>query len=137
MLAPEGGSHHDSPVPLRSETRRVLVVDDEPMIGSLVKNILGEGDVEFFVRPVEALTRAEHGSFSAVLCDLLMPEMSGIQFYQALRDKRPELARNFVLMTGSAVEAEEYLERFLASHPVRLLRKPFTVSQLEQSLVIA
>jgi CheY-like chemotaxis protein len=137
MLGSEGAPNEGSSEQRGPETRRLLVVDDEPMIGSLVKSILGGHDVEFFLRPVEALTRATEAPFSAVLCDLLMPEMSGIEFYQALRDKRPELAHNFVLMTGSAVEAEESLATFLASHPVRLLRKPFTVSQLEQSLGVS
>ena len=112
--------------------RRVLVIDDEPLIGSLVKSICANDDVEVYVRALDALERADAASFDVVLCDLLMPGMNGLQFYAALREKRPELVRHFVMMTGSAMD--EWTRDFLRLGHVTLLAKPFSVDELLKCL---
>jgi CheY-like chemotaxis protein len=112
--------------------RRMLVIDDEPLIGSLVKSICANDDVEVFVRARDALDRADVASFDVVLCDLLMPGMNGLQFYSALREKRPELVRHFVMMTGSAMD--EWTRDFLRLGKVTLLSKPFSVDELLKCL---
>jgi CheY-like chemotaxis protein len=112
--------------------RRVLVIDDEPLIGSLVKSICSSDEVEVFVRARDALDRARETSFDVILCDLLMPGMNGLQFYSALRDKRPELVQHFVMMTGSAMD--EWTRDFLRLGNVTLLAKPFSVAELLRCL---
>jgi response regulator RpfG family c-di-GMP phosphodiesterase len=59
-----------------------------------------------------------------------MPRMSGIEFYNELSRRRPDLVSAFVLMTGAAVDEE--LSRFLAAHKVPVLRKPFDMGELKQ-----
>jgi CheY-like chemotaxis protein len=109
-----------------------LVVDDEPLIGSLVKSICASDEVEVFVRAQDALARTQEASFDVVLCDLLMPGMNGLQFYSALREKRPDLVNHFVMMTGSAMD--EWTRDFLRLGRVTLLSKPFSVDELLSSL---
>ncbi|MET0342184.1 MAG: response regulator [Polyangiales bacterium] len=110
--------------------QRILVLDDEPLIGEFLVGALDEHHVEATTEASEALRLAGEKSFDLVLCDLRMPRMSGIDFYAELIKRRPDLARAFVLMTGAAIDEE--LSRFLASQEVPILRKPFEMSELTQ-----
>ena len=113
--------------------QRILVLDDEPLIGDFLAGALDEHHVELTTEGSEALKRAADGTYDLVLCDLRMPRMSGIEFYSELKKKRPDLASRFVLMTGAAIDEE--LQLFLSSNAVPVLRKPFEMSELNQCLV--
>jgi CheY-like chemotaxis protein len=114
-------------------TARVIVaVDDDPKILELIVAGLSSYTVEVFTDPREALHRLVARPFEAMVSDYLMPEMNGIQLFEALLPYRPGLGRQFVLMTGSGTDTER--ERFLARHHVALLQKPFRIQQLEDIL---
>ncbi len=110
--------------------QRVLVIDDEPMIGKLVEAALEGHQVESTVEPAQALSRVADRSYDLVLCDLKMPNMSGIEFYTELVKRRPDLRPAFVLMTGAAADQE--LDRFVSGNSVNVLRKPFMMKELRQ-----
>ncbi|MDB4974508.1 MAG: multi-sensor hybrid histidine kinase [Myxococcaceae bacterium] len=110
--------------------QRILVLDDEPLIGEFLAGALDGHHVDLTTEGHEALARAADGSYDLVLCDLRMPRMSGIEFYTELQKKRPDLASCFVLMTGAAIDEE--LQAFLASNAVPVLRKPFDMNELNQ-----
>jgi CheY-like chemotaxis protein len=112
--------------------RVIVVVDDDPKILQLIVAGLSSFAVEVFTSPSEALHRLVARPFEAMVCDYLMPEMNGIQLFEALLPYRPGLGKRFVLMTGSGTDAER--ERFLATHHVSLLPKPFRIQQLEDIL---
>jgi two-component system cell cycle sensor histidine kinase/response regulator CckA len=128
--------HPSSPVPSLSmppggaEGQRILVLDDEPLIGDFLVGALEGNHVDVTVDGTEALKRAVDGSYDLVLCDLRMPRMSGIEFYAELGRRRPDLLAAFVLMTGAAVDEE--LSRFIAANKVPVLRKPFDMGELKQ-----
>jgi PAS domain S-box-containing protein len=92
---------------------RVLVIDDEPAIGRAMGRLLQPDHDVFVVTDArEAMLRIAAGEgFDIVLCDLMMPAMTGMDFYEALREGNPELARRIVFMTGGVftVRAEEFL----------------------------
>jgi len=109
-------------------TRRrgyVLVVDDEPLIGASARRLLSsEHDVVVVQSGAAALSAVDSPrAFDVVLCDLMMPEMTGIELHQALQRSRPELAERMVFITGGAftLAAEVFLERVA----VRRMDKPF------------
>jgi signal transduction histidine kinase len=110
--------------------QRILVLDDEPLIGDLLAGALDGHQVDLTTEGNEALQRIADGSYDLVLCDLRMPRMSGIEFYAELKRRRPDLASCFVLMTGAAIDEE--LQQFLAANAVPVLRKPFEMSELHQ-----
>jgi len=120
---------HASTAPMRElQPLRVLVLDDEPGIGRLVAEGLGGHIAEVFTQPRRALERASEVPFDFVFCDFSMPEMTGLDFYEALVQVQPDLAHRFVLMTGSAYTRE--LEAFLLRTQVELLPKPFVLRAL-------
>ena len=63
-----------------------------------------------------------------MLCDLLMPAKNGIQLFQELEAKRPEVAARLGFVTGGAFSEEA--QAFLRAHADRVLEKPFSRSGL-------
>ena len=63
-----------------------------------------------------------------MLCDLMMPEMSGAELYRCLEVERPDVARRIVFMTGGAVS--ESLDLYLEESARPRLDKPFTPDEL-------
>lgn len=110
-----------------SSKLRVLVIDDEVAIASTLQDVLLDYDVTISVAAKQALDMlAADGRFDVVLCDLMMPGMTGPELYREACRMRPELCTHFVFMTGGAFTdwAREFLERTRC--PV--LSKPFTVA---------
>ncbi len=110
---------------------RVLLVDDQPQFLSSLRWAL---EPVFTVATDEsaqaALARLRAGEqFDAVVCDLMMPDVTGMDFYEALaRDGSPLLDR-VVFMTGGAYT--ERAREFLARVPNERIQKPFLPERLE------
>jgi len=113
-----------------SKRPRLMVVDDEPMIGELIACVLGdELEIETFEDARVALDVLARGAdFDVVLTDVTMPGMSGIELYWQLVVAHPTLARHVVFMTGGIMQAR--LHRFVQAHEEGPLTKPFTCEQL-------
>jgi PAS domain S-box-containing protein len=119
------------PKPPRANVRaRILAIDDEPMVLQLVRSILrAEADVETASGGAHALERVRSGeAFDLVICDLMMPGMSGADLCRHLEEERPELAPRVVFMTGGAVT--DAAAAFLAAAPRAVLEKPFSPVEL-------
>jgi signal transduction histidine kinase len=120
------------PSDAREHAYRVLVVDDEPLVGRMLAALWEKHDVHVFEDAEQALAELGQQHFDLVLCDWMMPKMTGEQFYRALGRMRPDLAEKFVLMTGAAPSVA--LERLAQElrHPV--LKKPFSPASLDDCL---
>jgi signal transduction histidine kinase len=108
---------------------RVLVVDDELLILDVVRAALENEDVASATSGDEALALlASDASFDVILCDLMMAGMTGMDLYDTLLARHPELVGRVVFMTGGASTptARDFLERV----PDRRLDKPFTHAEL-------
>jgi PAS domain S-box-containing protein len=113
---------------------KVLVIDDEPMIRSLVKRLLSG---RFRVTTVDGVRSAlatlnQASDYDAILCDLMMPGESGIDFFAVLRRLYPDLAQRVAFITGGAVTPDT--SKFLETSARPVLNKPFS-SQLLASFV--
>jgi CheY-like chemotaxis protein len=94
-----------SPAPAASPARRgrVLVVDDEALVGKSLGRLLAAHEVTVLTSPLEALRRAESGErWDVVLCDLMMPELSGMDLEEKLAKVAPELVARTIYLTGGA-----------------------------------
>jgi two-component system, cell cycle sensor histidine kinase and response regulator CckA len=116
---------------LPGETRgRVMVIDDDRAMGTAIGLVLGDDhDVEVLTSARGALARLCAGErYDAIVCDVMMPEMSGADFHTALASSKPELASRVIFLTGGAfnVLAREFLDRV----PNARLDKPFDSQRL-------
>jgi CheY-like chemotaxis protein len=109
---------------------RVLVIDDDPAVGNALELVLAEHyDVEVLTSAQRALDRLRDGeSYAAILCDLMMPELSGMEFHRELTGSHPELAAQVIFLTGGAFTpgADAFLDGI--SNP--RLGKPFNTREL-------
>ena len=110
--------------------RRVLVVEDEPTVASLVADVLREEghDVETILDSVAALERLTRQEFDLVICDLKMPKLDGRSLYEeAVR--RGRMGRNGVLfITGDTLRPRTL--DFVHRDRLPYLAKPFLVEEL-------
>jgi CheY-like chemotaxis protein len=106
------------------------VVDDEPVMGRVLRRIFaGAHDVTVALHGRDALSLLDAGAdFDVVFCDVVMPELSGPQVYEAVRAKYPRLADRFVFITGGALQ--ETTRTFLSSIKNPVLTKPFELGPL-------
>jgi len=109
---------------------RILIIDDEPLLGAAVRRMLAaEHDTDIVTAASEALARIARGDrFDVILCDLMMPQMTGMDFYEALTRAAPEQVMRLVFMTGGAFTpaSREFLDRV----PNARIEKPFEVQNL-------
>lgn len=112
---------------------RILVIDDEDMIGMILKRALKGHDVTVMSSAKDALAKLAEGvRYDAILCDLMMPAMTGSEFHAALKEKYPDQARAVMFLTGGAFNAET--AAFLASVPNEQLEKPFDIARLKEKI---
>ncbi|MFZ5891656.1 MAG: ATP-binding protein [Myxococcota bacterium] len=118
----------------RAKRSRILVIDDEPLLGqTLTYAFAGRHDLVLATSGREAIRRlGEDADYDLVLCDLMMPDVSGPKVFEVVEQEHPELVPRFAFMTGGAFteRAQEFLERY----PGRRIDKPFTISEIEQLL---
>jgi signal transduction histidine kinase len=114
----------------RGRRGRILVVDDEKMLGVTIQLTLGgEHEVTAVTAAAEACQLIKGGAqFDLVLCDLMMPEMTGMDLYAELLELVPDQTKKFVFMTGGAFTEEA--SRFLAQVSNRSIEKPMRASKL-------
>jgi two-component system cell cycle sensor histidine kinase/response regulator CckA len=109
---------------------RVLVVDDEAAVGSVVRRLLGrEHDVVAVTSGRAALAMLTHGErFDVIACDMMMPDLCGMDFYEELVTQFPASAERVFFMTGGVFtpRAQAFLERTGLTR----LNKPFDSESL-------
>ncbi|MBI4635635.1 MAG: response regulator [Candidatus Rokubacteria bacterium] len=114
-----------------SPPHRVLVIDDDPRIRSLLEDVLGVlgYDVTVAASGTEGLALVEGGGFDLVLTDLRMPGISGWEVVERVRRTDPR-AR---LLVVSGTVADSDVERACRER-IEILPKPVTVEALRQAV---
>jgi PAS domain S-box-containing protein len=108
---------------------RVLVIDDEPMVGNVIGRLLREHDATVVQSTREARERIDAGEhYDVILCDVMMPDMTGTEFHARLSRDFPELAAHLIFMTGGTFKPAE--QEYLDSVPNQRLDKPFPPQSL-------
>ncbi len=111
---------------------RILVVDDEVQLGRLIKSFLADYDVTVANSGAEGRTNLDTPPpFDLVLCDLMMPDVTGMDLYEHVERTRPELCSRFVFMTGGAFTspAVAFLDAVTAKGNA-CVEKPFRIDGL-------
>jgi PAS domain S-box-containing protein len=130
--APGDGS---LPPPISEPARaRLLVVDDETVLATaLGRALTPDFDVTVLGNGRDALRLLrDDPRFDVILCDLIMPELTGMDLFEELQRSHPALADRIIFMTGGTFTARA--RNFLAAVPNPALEKPFDIATLQTML---
>jgi CheY-like chemotaxis protein len=113
-----------------------LIVDDDKKVArSLALLLHADHDVEVSTEPRAVADRVLAGErFDVVLCDLMMPVMTGMDLHALVDDHAPEQAQRFVFVTGGAFTpaAEAFIQRVQNI----VLQKPYDLEKLQAALAV-
>jgi PAS domain S-box-containing protein len=127
----EGPTTRDLRRSARRAQLRLLVVDDEPLIGQSLKRLLRDDDVHVAHDGEQALEILEQDAeFDFVLCDVMMPGMTGVELSALILEKHPWLEQRLALMTGGAFIPEIW--RQLAEIELPCFDKPLDMDVLKE-----
>jgi PAS domain S-box-containing protein len=110
---------------------KILVIDDEPVIGEMISNVLGKfHDVVSVQNSSEGMSEilSDNRRFDLIFCDLMMPELTGVDVYERVASVRPDLQSRFVFLTGGAFTART--QDFVSRIPNPIIEKPFRMQAL-------
>jgi PAS domain S-box-containing protein len=104
---------------------RVLVIDDEPAVRSLMQNILTmDGHhVQLCASPQEAMALLNGETYDLVFSDVRMPGMSGMELHQLMIQTQPEMRGKIAFMTGDT--SDTVTREYLQTNNVPYITKPF------------
>lgn len=113
------------------DRRRVGVIDDEPEIGDIIRRALRrQYEVDVYESAGEAFAALREGRrYQVLLCDVLMPEVSGREVADRLADEWPDQAARLVLMSGASGQGT-----VLDDFDGPILEKPFRLSALRKTV---
>jgi two-component system, NtrC family, sensor kinase len=120
--------------PLRERRARLLFVDDEESLRNSYQRYFG-GRYDVIVaqdgrRAMELLARNQ--DVDLIVCDLVMPGMSGMELFRLASAKYPALEGRFIFVTGGVGRAE--VQSFLATVKNPTFEKPFKYEQIDELL---
>ena len=124
------------PAPGTSRRLRLLVVDDEVLVARAVRRVFDkEFRVDVALDGQAALEKLRRADYDVVLCDVMMPGISGLDVYRQVRAENEPLARRFVFATGGLFSQE------LSDNVKRLsnmiVEKPFDPAELRRVILAA
>ncbi|AKV01315.1 Sensory box histidine kinase/response regulator [Labilithrix luteola] len=118
----------DEPAPASPRTT-VLVVDDDARVRSTMGRMLSHCRVSLADSASACISMLDAGgAYDVILCDLMMPGRSGVELYEEILERRPELEDHFIFVTGGATTRRT--ASFVASNQNRTLYKPLDAKAL-------
>ena len=116
---------------------KALVIDDDKNVRLTMELILeSEGfDVTLADNVKSALSITENDDFDILVVDLVMPELSGIDMVYSFRETN--LRTPILMISGGFKNSEipqKQLEGALEEKPIKMLKKPFTNQEFNDSI---
>lgn len=122
----------DGPTEVGAAGRRYLVVEDDEAIAKLVERVLTKGEDQAKAVPTaeRALDELDSGSWDALVADIWLPGMTGLELTSRVRQTRPGLP--ILVMTAQVAEGIDEEARRCGADD--FLPKPFTPSVLRSRI---
>jgi two-component system NtrC family sensor kinase len=131
VVLPAGRSPSASGMQARAKpARRVLVVDADPLVGDAIARSLEGNELSTATDASQAIELVAGAAFDLVLCDVMLPGASAIDFYVELLRVAPDRLHRVVFMAGGATTMRA--RAFLASITNPCLEKPIDLSELRR-----
>ena len=130
----EEKTHEVSEADLPAAAKKVLMLEDDTELAELLKDYLGsQGYVVSYVKSgVDGLKLIMMGEFDIILCDMMMPNLSGDMFYLAVERTKPQLCKRFIFMTGH--KGDPKIDAFIRKVRGLMLWKPFELHDLQAAI---
>ena len=108
---------------------RVLVADDDRQLQSLLNILLTRAgfEVDFASSGREALKKTIADHYDAIMLDLILPDISGMEILDKLAQRKPEAMRRIIVITGAS---RGVIEQIDTTRIHALLRKPFDIQDV-------
>lgn len=108
--------------------KRILVIDDEPVIVQTISIILEDLGINVtgVLNPVVGIQKALDEDFNLILSDVRMPEMNGADVTKKILEKKPD-ARILII---TAYPLDIYAKNAMDAGAIALIKKPFEVSKI-------
>jgi DNA-binding response OmpR family regulator len=118
----------------RTQSKKILVVEDEPTIGRVCSQALtGEGfEVDIAANGSIAERMIEEKKYDVLLIDVRTPVMNGKELYQWINKRHPELANRVIFTTGELLGSAT--EKFIEQSGRPFMPKPFTPDILKATV---
>ncbi|NCG20925.1 MAG: response regulator [Rhodobacterales bacterium] len=107
---------------------RILIIDDMPQVARILARMLRSHDVTTVHKSDEALKHMQDTDFDVILCDIMMPGMTGLQLRTAIQATRPALAQRFIFVTGGIFSEVEHKSAIESACPI--VQKPVNRKEL-------
>jgi DNA-binding response OmpR family regulator len=121
--------------PMVQKSWRVLIADDDPAICTLIDTVLRKGPYEMITcnDAESALVAVDrHGPFDIIICDFMLPGISGIDLIERLRAKDSTRGTPILMISGHTNYAMDGRAKNAGAN--LFLNKPFTISQLRAAV---
>ncbi|MFP4600788.1 MAG: ATP-binding protein, partial [Persicimonas sp.] len=125
----EASNQFQRPVFAHDQKGRALVIDDEQQVGRTIRRMLIDSyDSVMLTSGRQALELLEEDrDFAVIVCDLLMPDGSGVEMYAEMKRRFPELVERMVFVTGGTFT--EATREFVEACEQPIVPKPFDMSE--------
>lgn len=109
---------------------RILMIDDDLVLLETVAEAISKNfdpvPVSRAESALDLIRKGEH--FDAILCDLMMPDVGGIEFYARLKVEAPILCDRTIFLTGGSFTAAT--DYFLSQPEIKFCEKPISSNEL-------
>lgn len=114
--------------------KTVLVVEDEEEIARILEDILSinEADAVLASQGSSALDLLENQKINLVISDITLPDINGLELYDSIKRKFPDLSNRFIFMSGYS--PDETMEKFLDETGNSYIQKPFHINDLQEKI---
>jgi two-component system sensor histidine kinase/response regulator len=118
-----------------SNNKNVLVIEDEPIIARVCSRILKmDGySTDIADNGEIAMEMVRKREYDIYICDIKMPGMSGIEFYNLIKEQYPERINRLIMITGDLLSSDT--REFLRDINIPYILKPFTPDELREAIV--
>lgn len=112
---------------------KIYIIDDEKQVTRALARLLRKMRVVCENDSRRALEHLQGPvQYDVIICDLMMPQLSGMNLYRQISRSSPDIAARFLFISGGAIGSEA--ERFVKNTEIRLLPKPLDRHELLQSI---